>query len=283
MASLNQDILGRIALPVVAPAAQRKIAAILSAYDDLAENNDRRIGILEEMAQRTYREWFVEFRFPGHENVPLVDSELGPIPQGWRAGTLGDLVQVNANTIRKIGDDQQIRYIDIASVTRGAVEAPKRMRLRDAPGRARRRVADGDVVWSTVRPNLRSYALLLSPGNNCVASTGFAILSPRRASFSYVYAMTTTDAFVDYLTGRASGSAYPAVTPPVFVGAPAVLPAAHVMRTFADFAEPLLRLASCLRAQSTALRVSRDLVLPRLVSGEVDPTDLDIAVVESAA
>ena len=62
---------------------QRKIAAVLSAYDDLIENNNRRIKLLEEMAQRIYREWFVDFRYPGHEDVPLVDSELGPIPKGW--------------------------------------------------------------------------------------------------------------------------------------------------------------------------------------------------------
>ena len=64
---------------------QRKIASILSAYDDLIENNTRRIAILEEMAQAIYREWFVNFRFPGHENVKLVDSPLGQIPEGWEA------------------------------------------------------------------------------------------------------------------------------------------------------------------------------------------------------
>ena len=73
----------RFEVPFPALGTQRKIAAILSAYDELIENNRRRIKILEEMAQRIYREWFVEFRYPGHENVPLVDSELGPIPQGW--------------------------------------------------------------------------------------------------------------------------------------------------------------------------------------------------------
>ncbi|RMD84558.1 MAG: restriction endonuclease subunit S [Lentisphaerae bacterium] len=62
---------------------QKRIAGILSAYDDLIENNQRRIKILEEMARSLYREWFVHFRYPGHENVPLVDSPLGPIPQGW--------------------------------------------------------------------------------------------------------------------------------------------------------------------------------------------------------
>ena len=62
---------------------QRKIAAVLAAYDELIENNLRRIEILEEMAQAVYREWFVEFRFPGYEDVEIVESELGPIPEGW--------------------------------------------------------------------------------------------------------------------------------------------------------------------------------------------------------
>ena len=70
---------------------QRKIASILSAYDDLIENNTRRIAILEAMAQAIYREWFVEFRFPGHEKVKLVDSPLGKIPEGWKACHLGDM------------------------------------------------------------------------------------------------------------------------------------------------------------------------------------------------
>src|SRR5690606_10520769 len=62
---------------------QRRIASILSAYDDLIENNTRRIAILEEMARRIYEEWFVRFRFPGHEQVKMVESELGVIPEGW--------------------------------------------------------------------------------------------------------------------------------------------------------------------------------------------------------
>ena len=75
---------------------QRRIAAILSAYDDLIENNTRRIGILEEMARRIYEEWFVRFRFPGHEHVPLVESEHGLIPEGWR------LVLRKVNSCRKV-------------------------------------------------------------------------------------------------------------------------------------------------------------------------------------
>ena len=76
-------------IPVPLLPTQRNIAAVLSAYDDLIENNTRRIKILEEMASAIYREWFVEFRFPGHEGVEMVESELGLIPQGWEVGRLG--------------------------------------------------------------------------------------------------------------------------------------------------------------------------------------------------
>jgi type I restriction enzyme S subunit len=82
----------KILLPPLA--TQRKIAAILSAYDDAIENNSNRINKLEEIAQRIYREWFVEFRYPDHENVPLVDSELGPIPHGWTVARLSSLATV---------------------------------------------------------------------------------------------------------------------------------------------------------------------------------------------
>src|SRR5205823_3554663 len=80
---LTLTILGEIRIANRPISTQRRIATILSAYDDLIENNTRRIKILEEMAQMLYREWFVNFRFPGHENVEMVESELGLIPEGW--------------------------------------------------------------------------------------------------------------------------------------------------------------------------------------------------------
>ena len=79
---------------------QRRIASILSAYDDLIENHRKRIAILEEMARRLYREWFVHFRYPGHESVPLVDSPLGKIPRGWRESCLG-LMCENFDRLRR--------------------------------------------------------------------------------------------------------------------------------------------------------------------------------------
>ena len=94
MASLNQGILERIELPLPHLPTQRRIAGTLSAYDEMIENCQRRIKILEEMARALYREWFVHFRFPGHEKHPRVASPLGEIPKGWEVTTLGRLVAI---------------------------------------------------------------------------------------------------------------------------------------------------------------------------------------------
>ena len=90
----NRNVLHMLPVRVPSVPIQREIALILSAYDDLIENNTRRIEILEEMARAVYREWFVEFRFPGHERVGMVDSELGPIPEGWIVKSLFDVAEV---------------------------------------------------------------------------------------------------------------------------------------------------------------------------------------------
>src|SRR6266702_8488463 len=91
---LNRNALHLLPVSIPPLPTQRKIAFILSAYDDLIENNTRRIAILEEMAQSLYREWFVHFRFPGHEKKRLVESELGLIPEGWEVVKLGDAIEL---------------------------------------------------------------------------------------------------------------------------------------------------------------------------------------------
>ncbi|MGB3220119.1 MAG: restriction endonuclease subunit S, partial [Anaerolineae bacterium] len=91
--NLTQNSIREFEIPF--PRHRRKIATILSAYDDLTENNLRRIKILEEMAQNLYREWFVKFRFPGHRHARFTDSPLGPIPEGWEVQRLGEVLELN--------------------------------------------------------------------------------------------------------------------------------------------------------------------------------------------
>ena len=260
---------------------QRKIAGILSAYDDLIENNTRRIKILEEMARAIYGEWFVHFRFPGHEKVKIVSSPLGPIPQGWEVCNLAQLASVNALSVRRGEEPEEIEYIDISSVSTGSIDKTQPMRFEGAPSRARRIVRHGDIVWSTVRPNRRSYSLILNPRPNVIVSTGFAVISAREAPYTYLYHALTADDFVAYLTNHATGAAYPAVNAEDFENARIVRPSRFLLDQFHEIGQPMFELRDCLGQKNIKLRQTRDLLLPKLISGELDVSELDINVREN--
>jgi type I restriction enzyme, S subunit len=289
---LSQANLRGITLSLPPLPTQKKIAAILSAYDDLIENNQRRIKILEEMAQNLYREWFVKFRFPllrsdgsyagqaGHEKVKMVDSPLGKIPQGWEVKKLYVFADVNVRSIKKGEEPDNILYVDIASVTTGVVNQKQPMTFAAAPGRARRLVRHGDVVWSCVRPNRKSYALLLNPESYLVVSTGFAVISANGIPFTYLYHALTTDDFVGYLTNHARGAAYPAVTAEDFQNADVLLPSPAILDQFHDVVCPMLELKHRHMERNRNLRQTRDLLLPKLISGEIDVSELDIEAVD---
>ncbi len=273
---IKQSELRQVDVPVPPLPVQRKIAAVLSAYDELIENNLRRFEILEEMAQAVYREWFVNFRFPGHENVALVDSPLGPIPEGWTVERLAHVAAVNSETIRNGRAPDEIRYIDISSVSPGSIDSVSLMSFENAPSRARRLVREGDTLWSTVRPNRRSDALVLEPSAGTVASTGFAVLRPTKLHWAYVHLSTTTNDFTAYLVNHARGAAYPAVNAEDFANAPILCPDESVVVRFGAMVEPMFRVREVLRRQNANLRTTRDLLLPRLVSGDLDVSELDI-------
>ena len=267
--NINTEILRNtdIALPPLP--IQERIGCILSAYDDLIENNTRRIKLLEEMAQMIYREWFVNLRFPGHEKVRMVDAEIGPIAEGWTLVTLRDVARVNEQSINAGLGLEEITYIDIASVSTATIESKVRMRFEESPSRARRIVRHGDTIWSTVRPNRRSYALILDPEPDLIVSTGFAVLTAHAVPYSYLYFATTTHAFAEYLTNHASGSAYPAVNAADFENAKLLKPPASLMNQFHAATADILSLQQRLHLQNLNLRQTRDLLLPKLISGEI--------------
>lgn len=256
---------------------QRRIAGILSAYDDLIENNQRRIAILEAMARGLYREWFVHYRYPGHEDVPLVDSPLGPIPQGWEVRKLGEVATVNKSQINNRNAPEELHYIDISSVSPGQIDNITTYKYDEAPGRARRIVQNGDILWSCVRPNRRSYAQLMYPELNTIASTGFAVLTATKVPYTFLYFATTTDEFVAYLTNNATGSAYPAVTATTFENANLVVPLESLLGSFSKITIPIASQIHTLQRQTQNLRRTRDLLLPRLLSGQLDVGALDHA------
>jgi type I restriction enzyme S subunit len=254
-------------------AAQPRIAATLKSYDDLIANNQRRIALLESMAEEIYREWFVRMRFPRYQDTRWA----GGLPVGWEVRRLSEVANVNANSIRRGAEPELIAYLDISAVGTNSFDEPNAMRHQDAPGRARRLVRDGDIIWSAVRPGNKTYCLMLDPPDNLVASTGFAVISPKPGTpFSYLSKAVTTQEFTDQMVAVAKGAAYPATSFDDFESAQIVWPSSELLTTFHDRTEPMLRQVALLRAQCKVLAQQRDALLPRLISGKLRVDSLDI-------
>ncbi|RII43578.1 restriction endonuclease subunit S [Galactobacter valiniphilus] len=275
MPNLNAGIVERMPVPIPPLAIQDSLVTVLEAFDDLIENNRRRVAVLEEMARAIYREWFVKFRYPGYEDVPLVDSTLGPLPEGWQVCNLSEIAGVNRSS-RKPASDEVFRYLDITALGEREIGALNAVEGANAPGRARRVLNPGDTVWATVRPNRRAHALAVAPAEDWIASTGLAVLTPTTVSSAFLFETTSTTAFSNWLVGRATGSAYPAVRAIDFEEAAVAVPDAAVDAAFAEKVNPMHELSWTLRAESSSLAELRDLLLPKLVTGQIDVSALDL-------
>jgi type I restriction enzyme, S subunit len=262
--NLSQEKLLSIEFEVPEVDYQRRVADILAAYDLLIDNNLRRITLLEDAAQHVFNEWFVRLRFPGHEHAGITKG----VPDGWEIRRLASVAEINKVSLNG-SYDGVIDYIDISSVTTGSINEIARYDFREAPSRARRVVKHGDIIWSCVRPNRKSYAVIWQPASTLIASTGFAVITPTALPTTFLLQATTTDAFVGYLENRARGVAYPAVLAGDFERADILVPTETVVEAFNDIAEPLLAQVHTLQLQNDKLRAARNQLLPRLMSGQI--------------
>lgn len=269
---LPREQLARVPIRFPEWSEQKAIAVVLSAYDDLIATNQHRIALLEDAARRLYREWFVHLRFPGHESVPVKDG----VPEGWSIQLLSSIADVNRRSIGTKDRPDSILYIDISSVTPGLIGEVTPFSFADAPGRARRRVRHGDVIWSCVRPNRRSYALIWEPDEKLVVSTGFAVLSASMVPASYLYLATTADNFIGYLEQNATGAAYPAVTAKTFEDADILVPDSSTLEAFDRFVLPIMEQMEALKSQNIGMATARDLLLPKLMSGQLDVSGISL-------
>ena len=247
---------------------QQRIAEILGALDDKIECNRRINETLEKMAMALYKHWFVDFG--PFRDGEFEETELGMVPKGWESCKLASICDINEMSLKSGNKPEYIKYIDISSVTRGCVNEIKYMPLSIAPSRAQRIIRDGDTVWSMVRPNRMSYFLSLNPEINTIVSTGFAVISPRRVPFSWVYLTLTTKDFVEYLVSNSNGAAYPAVTSEVFEKAEVILPDEESLSIFHKKTESLLKSIDINYRENNILSQTRDYLLPKLLSGEIE-------------
>ena len=262
---LTQGVLKLYLIEVPKHSTQVKIASILSAYDDLIENNQRRVALLEEAVQQLYKEWFVRFRFPDHELIPIIDG----VPEGWERKTLGEIATTNEASHNARELPELVNYIDISAVNKGWINSKAMMPAFEAPSRARRIAKHGDIIWSNVRPNLKAYALVYEPEDNDVFSTGFTILSAKTVPFIFLYQAVTTDAFVAHLVNHTTGASYPAVRALDFERANLVVPPNPLLKQFEDACLPTYIQIGILKRLSSELAKARDLLLPKLMNGEI--------------
>ena len=214
-----------------------------------------------------------------------MESGPGLVPEGWGEEKLSAVADVNSESLKRGHGLQTINYVDIASVTTGRIEKIDSLPFASAPSRARRIVRNGDTIWSTVRPNRRSYSIVLDPPQSLIVSTGFAVIRPRTVPCSYLYHLVTTENFAEYLTNHAKGAAYPAVSAADFENARILLPPTDLLERFQSITTDMLELRQRLLEADSTLRSTRDVLLPELISGEIDLSAahlMDVGTVELA-
>ena len=262
-------------IPVPPLPTQRKIAAVLSAYDDLIENNTRRIKILEEMASAIYREWFVEFRFPGHEGVEMVESELGLIPQGWEVGELGDLAESVRRNIKPSDINQETPYFGLEHLPRKSI-ALSNWDTIDSINSAKLAFKKGEILFGKIRPYFHKVGV--APLDGICSSDAIVIRSKKNECFATTLSCVSSEHFIEYATMTSQGTKMPRADWKVLVKYPVVIPPEQIIQRFSSFVRDVVDKIQNLIFRNKNLRQTRDLLLPKLISGEVDVSELDIEV-----
>lgn len=267
--TLNRNHLDTLEIAVHDFQSQHKIASILSAYDDLIENNLRRIKILEETAQALYREWFVKFRFPGHENVRMVDSPLGKIPGRWEVIDLID----SCNIV--MGQSPKSEFYNTSGdglpFHQGVTNFGPRFPTERVFCTVKNRIAEsGDILLSVRAPvgriNLADKRLIVGRGL-C------AIHNKNGQQWFTLHQLKERFQQEDTMGG---GTIFKAVTRKDVESIEFLNPANLTVQAFEEICHPIEAQIKILTEKNNNLRQTRDLLLPKVISGELDVSDLNI-------
>ena len=278
------------------PKFRGEIVSILSAYDDLIENNTRRIKILETMAQTLYQEWFVKFRFPGHEQVKMIESDLGLIPEGWEVTELGKLIDI------KHGYAFKSKFYS-REATSQILLTPGNFAIGGGYQDKKLKYYDGDV----------SEEFILNSGDLLVTMTdlsklgdtlGYPAFVPASKELTYLhnqrlgkvlikedsqigkqllYYIFCSDSYRHHVLASATGSTVKHTAPVRIQSFKIALPFIEIRNKFESIADSFNSQVACLNQKNDNLRKTRDLLLPKLISGQIDVENLDIDTGELAA
>lgn len=269
--NLNQGILSRLPVPLPPIETQRRIAEILGAYDDLIEVNRRRVAVLEDMARGLFEEWFVRLRFPGHESVPLHNIPDVPLPEGWRWGTAADVIAFDPRTkVTKDGTKPFISMGQLDTVTSLIGEHEMR------EGNSGAKFQDGDTLFARITPCLENGKTglvrgLSELGGVGFGSTEFIVMRGDRVGPAFTYCLSRQPDFRLAAQQSMSGASgrQRAKTDSV-ASFQLALPANDALfAAFEKVAWPMLEMVGHIGAANQRLAASRDLLLPRLMSGQL--------------
>ena len=238
---------------------QRKIADVLSAYDDLIENNQKQIKLLEEAAQRLYKEWFVDFRFPGHETTSIING----LPEGWRIGTL-DEVAIDSGKIEKKENRNNFNYylpIDclpkesLAYTTTDDISLAESSLISFAPG---------DILFGAMRPYFHKVVVARDYG--LTRSTCFVINTKVDILWSYLIMLLFSKETINYATKISVGTTMPYVRWKDFINMNIVIPPQNILVTLDRLIKPIIKKTILLAKGIMNFTQARDRLLPKLMS-----------------
>ncbi len=261
--NLSQAKLLSIKFPVPELALQNEIADILSAYDDLIENNRRRIALLEEAARLLYREWFVYFRFPGHEHAKITNG----LPVGWKRRELGDIVDVVKNTVKPSDFADDDIHVGLEHIPRWSFTLANWEPAKDLAS-SKTRFEEGDILFCKIRPYFHKVGFTLRAG--LASSDALAWRVKDAEDWPLVVCATSSDHFVAVASKTVrEGSKMPRADWKVLQKYSIAKPPVRLLALFNDTIHPLTAQCKALALQNRALVQARDLLLPPLMKGEI--------------
>ncbi|AFL48804.1 type I restriction enzyme S subunit [Sinorhizobium fredii] len=286
ISNLNQQILADLDVPVPDLWMQERIAGILSAYDDLIEVNQRRIAILEDMARRLFDEWFVRFRYPGHEAVPLIETELGMVPEGWQIETARQaLTYTGGGTPSKAehrywrdGDIQWFTPTDLTKSGQTFLRRSSLMITKEGLAKSSARLFPAFSIMMTSRATLGVFAINTEPATT---NQGFITFLPSSRTPVYFLVHMLKREF-PRMEAVASGATFKEITKGALGELVFAFPPETLTHRFEQLATPMMEQIATVSRQNDSLRAARDLLLPKLISGEIDLSAAEETFAEAA-
>lgn len=259
--SLKQ--LRALPIPVCDNETMDKIVDILSTYDDLIENNRKQIKLLEEVAQRLYKEWFVDLRFPGHEHTKIVDG----VPEGWRSGILDNIVSETGKATQKENRQNYDYYLPIDCLPKKSIGYVDTNDIELAES-SLVSFDKGDIIFGAMRPYFHKVVVARNKG--LTRSTCFVLNSRSENMWGYVAMLLFDSATVEYATQISVGTTMPYVRWKDMKLMPVLIPTNQIAASFNVLIKPEINKIGLLANQISILGEARDRLLPKLMSGDVE-------------